>query len=114
MNKIPFDNNVNINNKSEIIIIPDEDYIFNNSGKRRGEESNSNINIISKRKIDISDDNNNNNNNQITTTLFDYSNLVLPSHNSLSFYIKLYKRGDIYSKKGCLYDKDNHPAIQFK
>jgi hypothetical protein len=137
MNKIPLEENFNINNKPETIIIPDvdddnnnkskyiiipddesninkEDDVFNNSGKRLREESNLNINKNSRRKIDISDDNNNNNNNQITTTLFDYSNLVLPSHNSLSLLIKFYKRGTIYSKTGCLYDKDKHPVIQFK
>jgi hypothetical protein len=107
--------------RNQNIIIPDdesninkEDDVFNNSGKRRREESNLNIDKNSRRKIDISDDNNKNNNNQITTTLFDYSNLVLPSHNSLSSLIKLYKRGSIYSESACLYDKDNHPVFQFK
>jgi hypothetical protein len=143
INKIPLEENININNKPETIIIPDvdvdvdvdsnnniikkkskyiiipddkEDDVFNNSGKRRREESNSNsnINIISKRKIDISDDNNNNNNNQTPITLFDYSNLVLSSNNPVSSLIKLYKRGNVYKQTECLYDKDNHPVIQFK
>jgi hypothetical protein len=49
-NKIIKDNNNIIKKKSKYIIVPDEDDILNNSGKRRIEESNLNINKNSKKK----------------------------------------------------------------